>query len=132
LGGLTLYTAGELRDKLAMRWLAPFGLLALCGCATSMSAIQTKPIQETVVSPRSIADIEHCIIASQPGGRTPFAQTVDGVRELTINQDAAGAVMFFAMRPVASGTEVTFRRKGALVNYDDQARACYSVDGGKQ
>ena len=115
-----------------MRRFAILLLVGLGGCATSMSAIRDKPVQEVVVSPRSIEEIERCIVLSQPGLRTPFATTVNGVRELTINQQDAGAVMLFTMRPVSNGTEVTFRRKGPLVNYDDKARACYTVDGGNR
>ena len=99
--------------------------LACSGCMTSMAGIRGKAVQETVVSTKSIEQIERCIVLSQPGERTPYAVTVDGVRELTINQESAGAVMLFQMRAVAEGTEVTFRRKGALVSHDDKARACY-------
>lgn len=102
-----------------------FPALALTGCMTSISGIREKSAQETVVSSRSVDEIERCIILSQPGGRTPYAVTVDGVRELTISQQDAGAVMLFQMKAVDGGTEVTFRRKGSLVNYDDAARACY-------
>lgn len=108
-----------------MRTYPLLASLALCGCMTSIHGIRTKAVQEVVISTRSIDQIERCIILSQPGGRSPYAMTIDGVRELTISQESAGAVMLFQMRPVPQGTEVTFRRKGALVNYDDQARACY-------
>lgn len=104
-------------------------LVSICalvsGCMTSISGIRAKAIQETVLTKSSIDEIERCIILSQPGGRTPYAVTVDGIRELTIVQQDAGAVMLFQMRPINGQTEVVFRRKGALVNYDDAARACY-------
>jgi hypothetical protein len=130
LDGLSLADRAEMQHHPPMRIAALVLILALGGCATSMAAIQDKPAQEVRVSPRSIDEIERCIILSQPGLRTPYAQTVNGVREITISQQDAGAVMFFAMRAVPGGTEVTFRRKGALVNYDDKARACYGGDGG--
>lgn len=112
-----------------LRLLAAAAGLLLAGCVTSLADIRQKQAQETVVSSKPVEEIERCIVLSQPGGRTPYAATVDGVRELTISQEGAGAVMLFQMRPVTGGTEVTFRRKGALVNYDDAARRCYG-DGG--
>ena len=110
---------------MTLRLAAPVFALACSGCMTTMAGIREKAVQEVAVSPKSIDIIERCIVLSQPGGRTPYAVTVDGVRELTINQESAGAVMLFQMRTVAAGTEVTFRRKGALVSHDDKARACY-------
>lgn len=109
-----------------MRLILPLLALVLTGCATSMADIREKPVVETVVSSKSAEEIERCIVLSQPGTRTPYAATVDGVREVTINQEGAGAVMIFQIRPVAGGSEVTFRRKGALVNFDDDARRCYT------
>lgn len=108
-----------------MRIIIIAAALVLSGCATSLSGIRNKAVQEVVTSPRSIEDIERCIVLSQPGGRTPYAVTVAGVRELTINQEAAGAVMLFQMRQVPEGTEVTFRRKGVFVSNDDAAKRCY-------
>lgn len=97
----------------------------LSGCATSMAGIRNKAVLEVVISPKSIDEIERCIVLSQPGGRTPYAVTVDGVRELTISQEAAGAVMLFQMRSTQGNTEVTLRRKGALVTHIDEAQRCY-------
>lgn len=119
-------TSANWRIYGGVRTVAALLLLALTGCTTSIAGIREKPAVETVVSPKSIDEIERCIVLSQPGGRTPYAVTTDGVRELTINQESAGAVMLFQMRPVGGGTEVTFRRKGGMVNFDDNARRCYA------
>jgi hypothetical protein len=111
-----------------MRILTMLMSLPLAGCATTMAGIREKPVQDVRLSPKPVDEIERCVVLSQPGDRSPYAVTVGGVRELTISQEGAGAVMLFQMRPTANGTEVTFRRKGALVNYDDEARACYATD----
>lgn len=98
---------------------------ALASCMTSLSDIREKPAIETVRTTRAPSAVEECIILSQPGGRSPVVREVNGARELTITQESAGAVMHFTIRPVDGGSEVTFRRKGVLVNYDDDARRCY-------
>lgn len=79
-----------------------------------------------MVSTKSIAEIERCLVLSQPGVRAPYASDVGGGRDIVFSQEAAGAVMLFELRPVSAGTQVTFRRKSALVNFDDGARACYA------
>lgn len=108
-----------------MRNLIVVVALPLAACATSMASLSTREAQEVVVSPKSVAEIERCLVLSQPGVRTPYAADVDGGRDVTFMQEGAGAVMLFELRPLTTGTQVTFRRKSSFVNFDDDARACY-------
>lgn len=107
------------------RGWAILSLAALSSCATSLATIRDKPAVEAVTSTRTVQQIEECIRLSQPGERRVDAIDMSGAREVTIWQAEAGMVMHFRLVPTTAGTEVTFRRKGGLVNYDDQARACY-------
>lgn len=112
-----------------MRILSLVFVALLSGCATSLATIRDKSAVEVVTSPRSVQQIEECIRLSQPGERRVDAIDMAGAREVTIWQAEAGMVMHFRLVPTTAGTEVTFRRKGGLVNYDDQARACYGSKG---
>lgn len=102
------------------------GVLALVGgCTTSLSAIRTKPAADSFQSSKSISAIVACVRASQPGDRSVQSFEEAGATEVVIIQESAGAVMHLRLTAITSGTDVVFRKKGSLVNYDDQVRACY-------
>lgn len=101
-------------------------VLSLSACATTMTDIRDREVQDDVVTSRSLPDVRECLITKLSAGRQPFVNGDDTRTEITFSTEAAGFIFHYTLTAADGGTRVQARRKNNIANGFARGRECYA------